>query len=180
MCPCVRAPSGGFKIAWNINRLETHSFSSSRCLSSLPGVEVGAAEPLLEDLENISNEVFLGLANSRCLAAFPRSGRPRCVGRKKRAVVFQLRILQGPGPGPHHPLVPKERSLQGDKEPTGKGLVPTTFLLTEQTSSQHNSTQQSFLEQLPLCQTLWATQGGQTQGLEELSPGVQEMYELAV
>lgn len=114
-------------------------------------MEVGAAEPLLEDLENISNEVFLGLANSRCLAAFPRSSRPRCVGRKKWAVVFQLRILQGPGP--RRPLVPKERRLQGDKEPTERGLVLITFLLTGQTSSQHHSAQQSFIKQLPLCQT---------------------------
>lgn len=109
--PLCASAFRGFKIAWNINRLETHSFSSSRCLPPSLGWRRGLPGLRLEGLENISNEVFLGLANARCLAAFPRSGRPRCVGRKKRAVVFQLGILQRPGP--RHPLVPKERSLWG-------------------------------------------------------------------
>lgn len=62
--------------------------------------------------------------------AFPSSGGPRCVGREKRPVVSRLQTLQVPGHGPHQPLTSQEGSLQRDKEPTGKGLVPVSFLLT--------------------------------------------------
>lgn len=90
-------PSGGFKIAWNINRLETHSFSSSHCLSSLPGVEVGAAEPLLGGFRKHFKRGLpvSGFGKPTVPGGlFPLSARPRCVGRKKQAVVFHLWILQ--------------------------------------------------------------------------------------